>query len=376
MRRIWSSLRSTSIWTVNLVFLFLVLTERPLAQDVQEPMRIAISGLTHDHVHGLLRQLDRIDIQVVGIAESDQDLANRYSKKYGFAMDLVYPSLSQMLEKTEPDAVLGFGSTFDHLAIVEACAPLGIHVMVEKPMAVNNNHARKMAVLIRKHQIKFLVNYETTWYPTHHRIKEIIDRGTIGALRKIVVHDGHRGPKEIGCSDEFLAWLTDPELNGGGAVTDFGCYGANLITWLLQGQKPTQVIATLQQIKPEIYPKVDDEANILLTYPSATGIIQASWNWPYNRKDMEVYGRKGWLIADNREDLRTGLSDQELVNSIKVSKQEILFSDPFRYFVGVIKGDVEMHPYALSSLENNLIVMEILDAAKESARTNRAVIMH
>jgi predicted dehydrogenase len=65
-----------------------------------------------------------------------------------------------------------------------------------------------------------------------------IDEGGFGAIRKVVVHDGHSGPVEIGCNAEFVAWLTDPVRNGGGAVVDFGCYGANLITWLMGGAEP------------------------------------------------------------------------------------------------------------------------------------------
>ena len=88
---------------------------------------------------------------------------------------------------------------------------------------------------------------------------------------------------------KFLQWLTDPKFNGGGAITGFGCSGANLVTWLAGGEKPISVTAITQQFKPDIYPLVDDEATILLEYANMQGVIQASWNWPFNRKDMEIY---------------------------------------------------------------------------------------
>ena len=50
--------------------------------------------------------------------------------------------------------------------------------------------------------------------------------------------DGHRGPKEINVQPEFFGWLTDPVKNGGGALFDFGCYGANLMTWMMDNQRP------------------------------------------------------------------------------------------------------------------------------------------
>ena len=106
---------------------------------------------------------------------------------------------------------------------------------------------------------------------------------------------------------EFLAWLTDPEKNGAGALFDFGCYGANLMTWLMDDARPTSVTAVTQRIKPEIYPRVDDEATIILEYPGAQAIIQASWNWPFDRKDMEVYGRTGQVLTVAQNGLRVRL---------------------------------------------------------------------
>ena len=103
---------------------------------------------------------------------------------------------------------------------------------------------------------------------------------------------------------EFLSWLTDPEKNGAGALFDFGCYGANLMTWLMNNQRPTSVTAVTQTIKPNIYKQVDDEATIIMEYPSAQAIIQASWNWPYSRKDMEIYGKTGQSELSSRIESR------------------------------------------------------------------------
>src|SRR5260221_5092548 len=177
--------------------------------------------------------------------------------------------------------------------------------MMEKPLAVNLEHARAMAAAARKGGIHLLVNYETTWYPANQAAYRLIwEQNTIGEMRKFVVHDGHRGPKEIGCPPEFLAWLTDPVLNGGGALTDFGCYGANLFTWLMGEVRPVSVMAVTQTLKPAVYPRVDDEATIVVPWPEAVGIIQASWNWPFDRKDLEGYGRTGQALTVQREAAR------------------------------------------------------------------------
>ena len=364
--------------------LFLELLILPLqlihAQDDNRPeatLRLGIHGLSHSHVNQLFRRTPGGDIQIVGIAEADQDLAKRLSKKYGFSMDLVYPDLAAMLKETSPRAVAAFNSIYGHLETVQECAPLGIHVMVEKPLAVNLDHAMQMEELVKKFGIRLITNYETTWYPTHHRIYSIIhEEETIGDVRKIIVCDGHKGPKEIGVNEEFLDWLTDSVLNGGGAIIDFGCYGANLITWLMQGEMPLSVLAVTQQIKPEVYPEVDDEATIILSYPHAQGIIQASWNWPFSRKDLVVYGVTGYVKAINAVELRTRFEKGQKESAEILSAMKEPMDDPFSYLSAIVNGEIETEPYDLSSLENNLAVVRILDAAIRSAETGKRIFLH
>jgi predicted dehydrogenase len=337
-------------------------------------IKLGIAGLTHGHVGWILDAMKKGDVKVVGIAESNREVAQRYAKEYGFPISLVYPTLEEMVAKTNPDGVTAFGPIFDHLHVVEVCAPLHIDVMVEKPLAVNGEHAQKMARLVRENGIKLVTDYETTWYPTNHLAYQMaVDEKKLGEIRKVIVCDGHQGPKEINVQPEFLAWLTDPKQNGGGAVVDFGCYGANLITWLIQNQKPLTVSATLQTMKPDVYPKVDDEATIILTYPGTQGIIQASWNWPFSRKDMQIFGRTGELFAASRHEIDYRLAGEDKETKKELPERLAPYNDPFAWFEAVIRGDIIVSPTDLSSLENNLIVVEILDAARESARTGKVV---
>ena len=339
------------------------------------PVRFAIVGLTHDHAGGFIpRARNRQDIQLVGIVESNRVLAARYANRFKLSNDLFFESLEELLARTNVDAVATFTSTFEHRRVVEACAPRHIHVMMEKPLAVNMEHARAMEAAAGKDGIQLIVNYETTWYPSTQKAYELIrGQGAIGEIRKIVVHDGHRGPKEIGCSSDFLEWLTDPVLNGSGALNDFGCYGADLMTWLMEGQRPLSVFAMTNHIKPEVYPKVEDEATIVVSYPKAQGIIQASWNWPFDRKDMEVYGRTGYVLAPKPELLRVR-KPNENESEMAAPPLSGTSADPLSYLSAVVRG--EMKPSGLSSLEVNMMVVEILDAARESARTGKRVELH
>jgi len=200
------------------------------------------------------------------------------------------------------------------------------------------------------------------------------DSNFVGKIRRVVVHDGHQGPKEIGCSKEFLNWLTDPVKNGGGSIVDFGCYGANLMTYLTKGEEPVSVTAVTRQFKPAVYPKVDDDATIIVSYKESLCIIQASWNWPFSRKDMEIYGENGYIIAENNRDmrLRNRETDKEQIKQI-TSKDIVVYEDPFTYFTDVIRGNISMTGYDQYSPENNVMVVRILDAARESAKTGKTI---
>lgn len=341
-----------------------------------KPVKIGVIGLTHTHVHWILGREDRGDIEIVGIVEPNRELAERYAEQHGYPMSLVYNTMEEMISASHPEAVTAFGTIYEHLEVVETCAPLGIHVMVEKPLAVSLEHAKEMEALAKKHKIHLLTNYETTWYPTNHKAYELVESGTIGAIRKVVIRDGHKGPKKIGVNKEFLDWLTDPVQNGGGALMDFGCYGVNLMTWLQHGERPNTVTAVTQQLQKENNPKVEDEVTIILTYDDSSALIQASWNWPIGRKDMDIYGLKGAIYADNRNDLRVRKAEgydgyDEKVYKLEERQQPM--DDPFALFAAVINNDLILDPYDLSSLENNMIVMEILEAAGESAEMNKTI---
>jgi predicted dehydrogenase len=344
---------------------------RQSATPLSAPLRVGIAGLVHGHVGGFLQQNQhRADIQIVGVAEADTKLASFYESKFSLPHDIFFASVDEMIEKTKPQAVLVYTNTFDHRSVVEACARHGVPVMMEKPLAVSLDDARAMQAAAQRARIPVLVNYETTWYRSNRTAYDLVHGNAIGDIRKVVVHDGHSGPKEINVESWFLNWLTDPKLNGAGALFDFGCYGADLMTWLMDNRRPDTVTAVTQQIKPDIYSRVDDEATIILTYPKAQAILQASWNWPFDRKDMEVYGQTGYAITVKRDSVRVRLAkqDEKLLDAKPLESQE---SDSVNYLRAVVLDG--MQPRGLSSLETNMIVTEILDAARQSAATGKTI---
>ena len=346
------------------------------------PLRVAIIGLEHGHVGGFLNggnltpaggALHRSDVEIVGVVEPRRDLFDAYAKREHLPPSLYFSDIDSMIAKVHPEAALVFTSTYGHTAAVEACARHGVHVMMEKPLAVSYKDALAMANAAKANHVHVLVDYETTWYASNTAAYDMIAKGgSIGELRKVVVRDGHRGPKLIHVSPEFFAWLTNPKLNGAGALYDFGCYGADLMTWLTHGEVPQWVTAITEQLQPDIYPKVDDEADVLLAYKSSVAILEGSWNWPFDVKNMDVHGRTGYVKTVKNKQIEVRKPGENEAQTMTATPLQPPYDDPLHYLEAVVRGEIQ-EDGSPSSLATNVIVSEILDAARQSAQTHRAV---
>jgi len=362
----------------RILALLLAITTLASSAQAQTPIRVAVVGLVHDHVRGFFSTLaSHPEVQLVGVAEPDAALRDKYIARTHLPATLFFPTEAAMLQATHPQAILVYTSIAGHRAAIEQAAPLHIAAMVEKPLATTVEDALAIQRLSQQYSVPVLTNYETTWYASNTAAHTLLESGDIGDLRKLVVHDGHRGPKEIGVGPEFLSWLTDPVQNGGGAMFDFGCYGVDLATWFAHGELPLTVSAVALHIKPEIYPNVDDDATIVLTYPHSQAIVQGSWNWPFDRKDMEVYGAKGYvdtlyLDKDHGNQLRVRLPGEPLEHTQTATPLATPQDSSLNYLVAVLTNKLQPQ-HDLTSLDTNVAVVRILDAARRSAKTNRTI---
>ena len=338
--------------------------------------RLAIVGLDHDHVWGLLPDiLNESDAELVAIADPHPELVARAKARVPASVRF-YDDYVKMLDEAKPDAVIVTTENDKHLAILSECAKRHIHYSTEKPMATTGADAREMLRLADQAHIKLMVNYWNAWVAPSHDLFHRVYAGDLGAINKIDVLQGHQGPREIGVSKYFAAWLYNPVKNGGGALMDFGCYGAEWAVWL-KG-RPQKVYAYTLKLKTEQHNQVDDDATILLEYPDGRAIIEASWDWPESKGQVAAYGPKGSLMA-NEHDLfsqpagakpNATLPFGEPVQLQPVPRET---SNPIAYFVYCIRNNKPIeNPVAP---EMNVAVVEILDAARESMRTGRVVPM-
>jgi predicted dehydrogenase len=355
------------------VLLFVVMCSQCLGA---EPVRIGVAGLVMLHADGFLRgATKRSDVNVVGIYEPDAAVRHKFAERYKLPDSIFFTDLAAMLERTKPEAVAVFTSSYDHLMVAEVCAAHRIGVItMEKPLAVTMEHARGIQAAANRSHMQVIVNYIPTWYPTMRATWDLFKaQHAAGDIRKMVALDGIPGPKKLTFPPEFVEWVTDPVQAGGGALFDFACLGANLMTWLMDNRRPTSVTALIQQFQPQLYPHVDDEATLLLEYPTAQGIIQASWNWPFGRKDFEVYGETGYALATGETSLRVRLPNkpEESRTAAELPSDE---RDLTSYLVAVTRGRLKAS--GPSSLENGMIVQEILEAARQSAKSGKRIVLN
>ena len=341
---------------------------------VGTPIRVAIVGLTHGHVKGFLHNLPTsTSAKLVAIVEPDTALAKQYAGQYHLDPSLFYTDEETMLNKLHPDAVLGYGTIAEHRKVIEIAAKHGISSMVEKPLTISVPDALAIRKAAREHHVQVLVNYETTWYNSNaEALKEVAD-GKLGTVRKVLVRDGHEGPKEIGVGPEWLPWITDPAQNGAGALFDFGCYGADLMTVIEHGKTPESVTAFGQTHKPDIYPRVEDDATVIVAYPGAQAILMPSWDWSFAVKNMEVYGNKGELFTVAGKDIVTRYKGEKAESAAHAAPPlPQNQSNSLDYLAAVLHGEIKPDG-DLSSLETNMIVVQILDAARESIKQGKTI---
>lgn len=348
----------------NMRFLSLLLLGAA-ALAAQAKPKIAVIGLVHSHVWGHLgKMVEGRHAQLAGVAETEPELVAEARKR---GVTTIYSDYRKLLDEQKPDIVWAFVENHRHLEIARACAPRKIHLMFEKPLASTYADAREIAKLARQHGIEVLTNYQMAWWSANYEAKKIVDGGTVGKpwrLRGIV---GHGGPGSTGTSKYFFDWLTDPVKNGGGSLMDFGCYNALWSLWYLGS--PAKVYAHVNHLRPGTFPKVEDNATMILSYPNGVGLFEGSWDLPRSFQELEVFGLEGSVLMQNgKVTVRKGRAPEETPALAPLAPEN---ADPIAYMVDRVtkKKPVE----GLVALDINVGVVEIIEAAKRSVKTGAAV---
>ena len=310
---------------------------------------------------------DFSDVEFVGVAESEQVLVQE-ARKYQPGLNYV-SDYRELIEESKPQIVWSFVETSRHLEVVKFCAPRGIHVIFEKPLATSLSDARGIRDVAREHDVIVMTNYQMAWWPTNQEVKRQADSGVVGPVWRLHGIVGHGGPREPTSPRGRIAfdWITDPVRNGGGALMDFGCYNALWALWL-KG-RPRSVLAQSNHLRRDLY-QVESNSTVVLTYDDGVAILEGSWNLPHNFQEVRVFGSEGSLYMTRAlVHLRQGMYGEPVrVQPTALARER---SNPVSYIVDRINRGLPDDN--ITSIDMNVGVVEILDAAKESIRTGRAV---
>jgi predicted dehydrogenase len=334
--------------------------------------KIAVIGLLHSHVWGHLgKMVAGKPATLVGIAETNPELIDE-ARKMGAADGIFFQDAAKMLDQTKPDIVWAFNENNRHLGVVELCAPRKIHVIFEKPLASTYKDALAIRALARKHGIQIMTNYQMAWWPSQYTARAQVDAGAIGPAWRLHGIVGHGGPGSAGARNKyFFDWLTDPMKNGAGALMDFGCYNALWSLWYLG--KPEKVYAHVNHLRPETFPKVEDNSTMILSYKNGVGLFEGSWDLPRSFQDLEIFGRQGSVTMTNgRVELRKGQQRRGAPPvEVPVDALPPERAEPIAYTIHAIQSGKGVE--GLTAIDINVDVVEIIEAAKQSVKTGRAV---
>jgi predicted dehydrogenase len=259
------------------------------------PLRIGVAGLTHGHVGGLADAFRKHSaFETVAVADKTGLLE-------GFeGYPAKYLDWREMLDKESLDALIVTSDNVESVEIAEAALLKGIHCLIEKPMAANAKDADRLLAAHKESGKALFINWPLAWSPWLYDFKARLDADEIGHPFHFRMRLGHQGPKEIGCGPEFVAWLYDEKLNGGGAIADFGSYGCVAARYLFG--MPESVYAVRGNLTKD-YDVVDDHAIIVLKYPKADAVLEGTWaTYGFDSgPNAVVHGAKGTLAAFGKE---------------------------------------------------------------------------
>ena len=338
-----------------------------LSESVAAATKVGFIGLRHGHAWRQLSEISDIDeADFVGVAESIPGLveaAKEIQPNARYAADY-----RTFVKETRPEIVWAFVENNRHLEIVEFLAPLGVHVIFEKPLAGSYADARRIRELATKHGIEVMTNYQMAWWAANHQLRRMVSDGSIGKVWRLRGVVGNSGPAPRDLRRKvFFDWLTDPDANGGGALIDFGIYSATWAIWHLG--LPQSVYATVSQLQPARFPKVEDNAVFVLAYPEAVGIFEASWDLPRGFQHLEVFGLEGSLsLARDSLTIQAGRNPATPVNSTPLAP---VASHPVRYMIDRVTSRQPLEH--IVALDLNVDAVQILEAAKISASEQRPV---
>lgn len=328
--------------------------------------RLGVAGMIHDHVWGELENwAAQPEVEIVACGDPNEELRARVADRHGVGR--LYSTWQEMLDKEELDIVQAATDNAGGADIVEACAARGIHVVSEKPMAATLDQADRMLRASQSAGTLLMVNWPTAWQAPIQEMERRILAGEIGQLTYFKQRSAHNGPKEIGCTRYFWEWLYDEERNGAGALMDYCCYSADMCARFLG--RPIAVTG-MRGVFVKEYPVPDDNAVIVMQYPHAFGIAEASWTQTvgYATANPVAYGTGGSLTVNGgKVVLQTPGNTVEIEPAAPTTPMR----NAAEYTIHCLRTGEPVQGFCAASVSRD--AQEILEAGKRAADTGMTV---
>lgn len=352
--------------------------------------KLRVVGINFDHMHmgDLLREIDaHPETEIAAIYDPDPKRMEAAIAKLAIPSERVFTDLQHCLATAKPDLAVLCSAPAEHANYVEAMAPSGAHILVEKPFASSIADARRMIAAVKPGQ-KLAINWPLAWSRSHNTAKRLVDEGQIGELIEFRSYGGNRGPlyhlaDKVEVTDEEVerqkphSWFYK-QAAGGGSLIDYLGYGTTLGTWFHGGAEPIEITAVIDET-PGI--EVDQHSITVARYPRGLSKFETRWGtisdpWiqqPIPKCGFILIGTKGAISSYDYDShvtlqLRGGTPEEVAVDESKPGRLGAI-----DYVVDRIRNDLPIDGPLSPDL--SLIGQRMIDTALASARSKRTQLL-
>ena len=214
------------------------------------------------------------------------------ARKYG--VPRCAGSAEELLEAADLDAVYIATPNFQHAELTVKAAARGLHVLCEKPMAVDLEEARRMIEACDRAGVRLMVGNMMRFNPCHAWVRELVAAGTLGELTEAQALFGYDLPAFY--PPESTPWRLDPRLAGGGAMMDVGVHVVDLLRWLtgLEAAEVTGAIDT----RSYPFPVDWSSSAVLRLGGGGLATVLVSFDNRFRENYLSISGARGSLKAE------------------------------------------------------------------------------
>lgn len=309
--------------------------------------------------------------QLVAVADTNLERAEWLAKRFGIKD--VYTDPLEIIERKDIDAVDICLPGFLHKQFILAAADAGKHVFCEKPMAISVAEANEIVDKVANSKIHLMVGYNQRFERPFTKMKEFLDKGLLGSPLTIDITY-----VRCGSSERYVppSWRADP-AKGGGALLDLACHKIDLLRWFAGDVKSVSAMKSHY-----LGAEAEDTGVVILTFHSGVlGLLNTSLacSSPYGELDFaHIYGSEG-----------TARYSSELKQAVQVYVKGALLGRTSKFVTLTLPSKKSTYTLELEAFYNAIInhqappitphdgrnVLQIVEAARESARTGKTIFL-